>query len=291
MTVYLNGRYMPLEQACISPLDRGFLFADGVYEVIPSYGGVPFLLDAHLDRLGRSLAAIRLADPLPGPLWRQMLERLLIENPGGDRSIYVQVTRGAAPRDHAFPAGTPATVFATVSPITQPGPALAETGVAVVTMQDQRWGRCDIKSVALLANVLARQRAVDDNAVEAILLRDGLLTEGAASNVFVVRNGAVSTPPVTSAILPGITRAFLLDLLRAGGRVCHEESVPEAALRAADEIWLTSSTREVLPVTRIDGQAVGDGHPGTVWREARDLYRKARFELHGGVGTESIDEQ
>lgn len=287
MIAYLNGGYMPLETARISPLDRGFLFGDGVYEVIPSYGGVPFLLDAHLDRLGRSLAAIRLADPLPGAAWRQMLGRLLEKNPGDDRSIYVQVTRGTAPRDHAFPASTLATVFAMVSPITPPGSALPETGVAAVTLPDQRWGRCDIKSVALLANVLARQHAVDDGAAEAILLRDGFLTEGAASNVFVVTNGVVRTPPLTPAILPGITRSLLLDLLRARGRVCREEPIPEAELRTADEIWLTSSTREVLPVTRLDRQPVGHGRPGPMWREARDLYR----ETHSGAGMESSDDQ
>jgi len=273
---YLNGEYLPPEQACISPLDRGFLFGDGVYEVIPSYGGKLFLLDAHLERLGRSLAAIRLPDPIPGGGWSVMLERLLRENPGGDRSVYLQVTRGVAPRDHAFPGHATATVFAMVSPIAPQGPTVAGAGVSAITAPDQRWGRCDIKSVALLANVLARQQAADHAAVEAILLRDGLLTEGAASNVFVVTNDVVYTTPLGPAILPGITRDFLLGVLRAGGWDCREEPVPEGALRAADEIWLTSSTKEVLPVTRLDGQPVGDGQPGPVWREALDQYRQAR---------------
>ncbi len=285
MSVYLNGEYLPPEKACISPMDRGFLFGDGVYEVIPSYGGKLFLLEAHLERLGRSLAAIRLSDPMPDGGWSVMLERLLQENPGADRSVYLQVTRGPAPRDHVFPGHATATVFAMVSPIA-PGSAVSGTGVSAVTAPDQRWGRCDIKSVALLANVLARQQAADRAAIEAILLRDGLLTEGAASNVFVVTDGVVRTTPLGPAILPGVTRAFVLGVLRAGGRDCREEPVPEVELRAADEIWLTSSTKEVLPVTRLDGQPVGDGRPGPVWREALDRYRQERVRSLNVSGQE-----
>jgi D-alanine transaminase len=273
---YLNGAFLPREQACISPMDRGFLFGDGVYEVIPSYGGRLFLLDAHLERLRRSLAAIRLSDPMSDAGWREMLGRLLEENPGADRSVYLQVTRGVAPRDHVFPSQVSATVFAMVSPIQPAAPAVAERGVSVITLPDQRWGRCDIKSVALLANVLARQQAADQSAVEAILLRDRTLTEGAASNVFVVTDGVVRTPALSPAILPGVTRAFLLDVLRDGGQPCGEEPVSEEDLRAADEIWLTSSTKELIPVTRLDGQPVGSGLPGPVWREALDRYRQAR---------------
>ena len=286
MIAYLNGEYLPPEKACISPMDRGFLFGDGVYEVIPSYGGKLFLLDAHLERLGQSLAAIRLPDPTPDGGWPVMLERLLQENPGADRAVYLQVTRGAAPRDHAFPAHATATVFAMVSPIAPQGPAVAGAGVSAITAADERWGRCDIKSVALLANVLARQQAAERAAFEAILLRDGRLTEGAASNVFVVTDGVVRTTPLGPAILPGITRAFLLGVLRAGGRDCREEPVPEVELRAADEIWLTSSTKEVLPVTRLDGQPVGAGRPGPVWREALDRYRQARYRATEVRGNE-----
>ena len=287
MIAYLNGAYLPPEKACISPMDRGFLFGDGVYEVIPSYGGKLFLLEAHLERLGRSLAAIRLPDPLPDGGWSVMLERLLQENPGGDRSVYLQVTRGSAPRDHVFPGHATATVFAMVSPIAPQGPAVAGAGVSAITAPDQRWGRCDIKSVALLANVLARQQAADRASVEAILLRDGLLTEGAASNVFVVTDDVVRTTPLGTAILPGITRAFLLEVLRAEGRDCREEPITEADLRAADEIWLTSSTKEVLPVTRLDGQPVGDGRPGPFWREALDRYRQARYRSMHVSGKEA----
>ncbi|MFO8005806.1 D-amino acid aminotransferase [Thioalkalivibrio sp.] len=284
--VYLNGAYLPPEKASISPMDRGFLFGDGVYEVIPSYDGQMFLLDAHLERLRRSLSAIRLPDPMPDGGWRAMLQRLLQENPGADRSVYLQVTRGKAARDHAFPAQTAATVFAMVSPLAAQDPAVAETGVSAISVPDQRWGRCDIKSVALLANVLARQQAAEQAAVEAILLRDGLLTEGAASNVFVVRDGVVRTTALGPAILPGITRAFVLEVLRAGRQDCREEPITEADLRAADEIWLTSSTKEVLPVTRLDGRPVGTGRPGPVWRKALERYRQARVRATRGPGLE-----
>lgn len=278
MTVYLNGTFLAPEAACISPLDRGFLFADGVYEVIPSYGGRLFLLDAHLERLRRSLQAIRLADPEPAGGWGRMLDHLLALNPGGDRSVYLQVTRGSAPRDHVFPAAGGATVFAMVNPIAPPKPGLGEHGLAAITMPDQRWARCDIKSVALLPNVLARQQATEQGAVEAVLLRDGMLTEGAASNVFVVREGEVVTPPLGNAILPGITRQFLINLLLGHGQACREVPVAEEALRSADEIWLTSSTKELLPVTRLDGRPVGAGRPGPLWRRALAMYRRARDE-------------
>jgi D-alanine transaminase len=274
--VYLNGEYLPLEQAGISPLDRGFLFGDGIYEVIPSFDGVLFLLDAHLARLHRSLQAIRIDDPLPDGQWRVLLEQLLALNPGADRSIYLQITRGVAPRDHAFPRACTPTVFAMVSPI--PAPA-STPGVGAITLEDQRWGRCDIKAVALLANILARQQASEQGAAEAILLRAGQLTEGAASNVFVVRDGVIHTPALSPAILPGVTRDFLLERLRAANRPCVEGTVTESDLRSADEIWLSSSTKELLPVLRLDGQPVGVGVPGPVWADARDLYQQAKRTL------------
>jgi D-alanine transaminase len=290
VTVFLNGSFLPLEQAKVSPLDRGFLFGDGIYEVIPSYRGVPFLLDAHLERLRRSLSEIRLADPMGEAGWREMLEQLLALNPGGDRGIYLQVTRGVAPRDHAFPAATEATVFAMVNPIQPPRPELAEQGVGAILLPDERWGRCDIKAVTLLANVLARQTAFEQGAIEAILLREGRLTEGAASNVFVVRGGVVRTPPLDRGILPGITRRFVLDLLEGQSRPVFEETVAESDLRTADEIWLTSSTKEILAVTRLDGQPVGSGRPGPVWRETLDLYQRVKNESLGAVVRENGDD-
>lgn len=276
MIVYLNGAFVPLESASVSPLDRGFLFGDGIYEVIPSYGGEFFLLEEHIARLRRSLHEIRMPEPEPDQGWTGILRTLLELNPGGDRSVYLQVTRGAAPRDHAFPAHVAATVFAMVSAIPAPTSQMAERGVAAITLQDQRWGRCDIKAIALLPNVLARQQAIEQGAVEAILLRDGLLTEGAASNVFVVRGASVITPPLGHAILPGITRAFLVQALLDAGWDCREEPVSGSALQSADEIWLTSSTKEILPVTSVDGRPVGEGRPGPVWRRALEAFRVAR---------------
>jgi D-alanine transaminase len=276
MVVYLNGAFLPPDEAHVSPLDRGFLFGDGIYEVIPSYQGRFFLLDEHIARLRRSLREIRMPEPQPDQGWAGLLEQLLGLNPGGDRSVYLQVTRGAAARDHAFPKSTAATVFAMVSPIAPSSPDLSERGIAAILLPDQRWGRCDIKAVALLPNVLARQQAVEQGAVEALLLRDGMLTEGAASNVFVVSGGAVVTPPLGQEILPGVTRRFLLDTLREEGWDCREDPVPESVLRSADEIWLTSSTKELLPVTALDGRPVGGGRPGPVWKGALDVFRRAR---------------
>ncbi len=276
MIVYLNGEYLPLARAGISPLDRGFLFGDGVYEVIPAFDGVLFLLEAHLTRLSRSLQAIRLDDPLPGGQWRPLLERLLALNPGDDRSIYLQITRGVAARDHAFPqAGTP-TVFAMVTPIKAVDAIGAGPGVQAITLPDARWARCDIKAVALLANVLVRQQAVERGAAEAILLRDGQVTEGAASNVFAVCGGTLRTPALSTAILPGVTRAFLLALFRDGQMACVEGPISEPELRTADEIWLSSSTKELLPVLQLDGQPVGSGTPGPLWQRARDLYQRGK---------------
>ncbi len=287
MTVFLNGRYLPLEQAKVSPLDRGFVFGDGIYEVIPSYQGVLFLLDAHLERLRRSLSEIRLPDPMGESGWRGMLEHLLELNPGGDRGIYLQITRGVAPRDHAFPAATEATVFAMVTPIKPQRPETTAQGVGAILLPDERWGRCDIKAITLLANVLARQTAVEQGAIEAILLRDGRLTEGAASNVFVVHGDVVRTPPLDRGILPGITRRFVLDLLEGHSRPVFEEAILESDLRTADEIWLTSSTKEILAVTRLDGQPVGVGRPGPVWRETLDGYQRAKNDALGARVSEN----
>ena len=274
-----NGDFLPLDSVCISPLDRGFLFGDSVYEVIPSYGGEPFMLDEHLDRLARSLAGIRLADPYPRAEWEALLRRLLRENGGdraGDLGIYLQVTRGVAARDHAFPQAAQPTVFAMVSPIRVLADSVHREGVAAVTGEDHRWGRCDIKATTLLANVLARQAATEQGAVEAILLGGGQVTEGAASNVFAVIDDTVVTPPLAQSLLPGITRALVIRLVRECGFALVERSLTEDELRAAREIWLTSSTREVLPVTRLDAVPVGDGLPGPVWRAVHAAYQAAK---------------
>lgn len=282
-TVYLNGEFLPLEQARVSVSDRGFVFGDGVYEVIPVYGGRPFRLAQHLARLARSLGEIRLPDPLSRDDWRRCLETLVARNGGGDQSLYVQVTRGCAPRDHAFPKDVRPTVFCASSPL-KPLPAdLAENGVAAITCDDIRWQRCDIKAITLLSNILLRQQAVDQGAAEAILIRDGVVTEGAASNVFIVRRGVLVTPAKGPFLLPGVTRDLVLELAAANGVACEEASFTPGALRHADEVWLTSSTREILPVARLDGRPVADGRPGPVWQRLITLYQayKQRLREHG----------
>ncbi len=282
-TVHLDGAWLPLSQARVPVLDRGFIFGDGVYEVIPVYGRRPFRLPQHLARLERSLAAIRLDPPLDARGWTALIDELLARNPGGDRSVYLQVTRGPARRDHAFPRAPTPTVFAMVSPLNPPDPALLEEGAAAVVLEDIRWSRCDIKSVNLLANILLRQQAVERGALEAILVRDGQVTEGAASNVFIVRAGEIRTPPTSRFMLPGITRDLVLELARAHGLPCREVPVSESELRGADEIWITSSTREVLPVTRLDGRPVGTG-PGPVWRRIMPLYQEYKRSLREAAG-------
>jgi len=279
-TVYLNGVFLPIDQACVPVLDRGFLFGDGVYEVIPVYGGNLFRLEQHLQRLDHSLAGVRIGNPLSRTLWRDTLDELVERNGGGDQSIYFQVTRGAAPkRDHAFPANVLPTVFMMSTPLAPLPADLAQNGIAAITLADIRWQMCDIKAITLLPNVLLRQEALDKGAAEAILLRDGLAVEGAASNLFIVKDGAIITPPKGPQLLPGITRDLILELA-AAHQVSHREAViTEAELRAADEIWLTSSTREILPVTRLDGQAVSGGKPGPVWARMIGLYQDYKRTL------------
>jgi D-alanine transaminase len=282
---YLNGQFMPLDEARISPLDRGFLFADGVYEVIPAYEGRLFRLDEHLRRLDSSLNAIELPNPLSTAEWIAMFNRLIEQNGGGNIYIYLQITRGAAAkRDHAFPIPpVPATVFAMTGQIATPAADMPDTtpGVAVITLDDIRWSRCDIKSVALLANVLMRQQAVSEGAAEAILIRDGFATEGSASNFFIVRQGLIITPPKSHLILPGITRDLVVELAHRHGMAVAEREVTEAELKSADEIWLSSSTREVVPVTRLNGHPLGDGQPGPVWRTMARHYVDFKRSLCG----------
>jgi D-alanine transaminase len=277
--VYLNGEYLPLEQARIPVLDRGFLFGDGVYEVIPAYGGRLFRLDEHLERLDNSLRTIRIDPPHEHGRWREILQRL-VAGGEGDQSVYLQVTRGAHhKRDHAIPPGLTPTVFAMATPIPPPDPAIAERGVQAVTREDIRWHRCDIKAVTLLAAVLLRQEAAEEGAIEAILVRDDLATEGAASNLFIVLDGVIVTPPKGADLLPGITRDLVLELAAEHGLAHREGPITRRELAQADEVWLTSSTREVMPVTRLDGSPVGDGRPGPVWRRVVGLYRDYKARL------------
>lgn len=276
---YLNGAFGPLHELRVSVLDRGFIFGDGVYEVVPVYGARLFRLEEHLARLENSLSAVAMGNPHPREEWSSLLAALVEHNGGGDQAVYVQVTRGAAPRNHAFPDDTPLTVFAMSKLLAE---RLEPPPVGAVTRPDNRWGRCDIKSTALLANVLLRQQAVEVGASEALLLRDGQLTEGAASNVFVVREDFVVTPPKGPAILPGITRDLVIELAQAADLPCIEGRVSEAALRDAAEIWMTSSTMEVTPVVELDGVPVGSGHPGPVWKKMNGLFQAYKQRIRAG---------
>lgn len=278
---WLNGRFLTLAEARVSPLDRGFLFGDAVYEVVPVYDGVPFRLEEHLQRLQRSLAETRIPEPFGISNWSGIIAGLIERAGGGNLSVYLQVTRGEAPRDHAFPGVRP-TVFAMISPMTLPGRVALERGVSAVTRLDIRWRRCDIKSTSLIGNVLLRQEAVENDAAEAILIRDGYAVEGAATNLFVVSGGVVLTPGIGGDLLPGITRGVVLELLRRHGIAFEERQIPETELRSAPEIWITSSTKEVLAVTRLDGVAVGDGRPGPVWQRVSSLLHEERISSAPG---------
>ena len=279
---YLNGSYLPLSEARISPLDRGFLYADGVYEVMPVYGGRPFRFAAHSDRLARSLAAISMEDPHTPDEWRQLLGTLIERNGGADQYVYWQVTRGAQfGRSHAPLPNVPRTVFAFCAPLPPASAAALEQGVACVTAADTRWARCDIKSVALLANVLLRQLSVDAGAAETILLRDGELTEASASAVHVVLGGEVLMPPNSRRILPGTTRGAIEEMAARAGIHWRVVPVSEAQLRAADEVWISAATREVQAVTSLDGHAVGSGRPGPLWRRVYDELQRYKQQLAG----------
>jgi D-alanine transaminase len=275
---YLNGEFLPLADARIPVLDRGFIFGDGVYEVIPAYGRMLFRLEEHLARLAYSLRSIRLANPHDARAWATLLRTVVDRNPWDDQSVYLQVTRGVAPRSHEFPQ-TPPTVFIMANPLKTPPPESRERGVAVVTREDYRWRRCDIKSVSLLANVLLRQEAEDAGAAETVLLRDGNVTEASASNVYVVKNGAIASPPKDNLILPGITYDLVLELARAAGLPVEVRPVAAGELFAADEVWLSSSTREVQPVTRVDDKPVGTGKPGPGFARMYQLFQEYKARV------------
>lgn len=271
--IYLNGQFMPIDKACVSVLDRGFIFGDGVYEVIPVYSRKPFRLTEHLDRLQHSLNGIRLRNPYTNDEWRQLLAQIIEKNEGEDQSVYLHITRGVAKRDHAFP-DVPPTIFIMSNPLMPPAPELLENGVTAITASDNRWIRCDIKAISLLPNVLLRQLAVDERAAETILIRDGYLTEGSASNIFVVKDQVLLAPPKSHLMLPGITYDVTLELA-AEHDIAHEvREVSEDELLTAEEIMLTSSTREIMAITHLNGTAVGSGKPGSKFRQLHQLYQQ-----------------
>jgi D-alanine transaminase len=278
MTVYLNGRFLPLEDAKISVLDRGFIYGDGVYELIPVYGRKPFRLKQHLARLQRSLDGIRLANPHSDAEWERIIRDLIARMPFDDQGVYFQVTRGVAKRDHAFPSGTAPTVFMMSNPLVLPSPEQVERGVAVVTARDERWLHCDLKTISLLGNVLARQLAVDGGAAEAVLFRDGHLTEASASNVLIVRDGVVVAPPKDNQILPGITYDAAFELAREGRMEAEIRPIPREEALHADEMWLSSSTKEILAVTTVDGQPFAGGRPGPLFRKIYALFQASKLK-------------
>ena len=272
--VFLNGSFLPLEQAKVSVLDRGFIFGDGVYELIPVYSRAPFRMDGHLARLERSLAAVGIRNPYAREKWREVILGLIERQPGEDQAVYLQVTRGVARRDHAFPDGVEPTVFAMSNPLVNPPAELVDKGAVAVSAVDNRWLRCDIKSISLIGNVLLRQVSAAVGAAETVLFRDGLLTEASASNVFVVKNGLVLSPPKSNLILPGITYDVVVEIAAELKIPVEFRDVREAEVRAADELWVTSSSKEILAVVELDGKPVGDGKPGPVFRRAWQGYQE-----------------
>jgi D-alanine transaminase len=281
---YLNGAYKPLSQAQVSVLDRGFLFGDGIYDVAPVYGRKLFRFDEHMARLERSLAKIRIANPLSREAWLERCRKLvaaLAETEGADdQVVYIQVTRGVAPRDHVMPEGIAPTVFMMSNPMKPPTAEQRHGGVACTTARDFRWERGDIKSISLLGNVLARQMSADHGAVETIMFRDGWLTEAAACNVWIVKDGAFLGPPKSEHVLEGIRVDLLHELCEEEGIAYNLKPISEADVRSADEVILSSATKEVLPVTKLDGEPVGHGalrgKPGPVYARLHEAYQRAK---------------
>jgi D-alanine transaminase len=279
-TVFLNDTFLPAEQAKVSVYDRGFLFGDGVYEVIPVYGRQPFRLQAHLSRLQNSLDGIHLNNPFDEARWTQLITQLIEQNDSDNQVVYLQVTRGVAPREHVFPEGVKPTVFMMSNPLNSLPESYKEQGIKAITVDDIRWQRCDIKAIALLPNTMLRQQAHEQGAGEAILIRDGVMTEGSASNSYAVFDGVIYTAAKDNTVLPGITRDFVLELAAKANIAFKEESVTAERLTQADEIWISSSTRELLPVTTLDDKPVGLGIPGPIWQQLDELYQRDKLEAN-----------
>ncbi|OJY56317.1 D-amino acid aminotransferase [Thiobacillus sp. 0-1251] len=284
MSVYLNGQFLPLAEAKVSVLDRGFVFGDGVYELVPVYSGKPFRLDAHLRRLQFSLDGIRLANPHSVGEWRERILQLIAQQDFADQSVYIQVTRGTPAegqplRDHAFPSNVSPTVFMFAQPLVTATSAQKAAGVCAVSAVDNRWLRCNIKAISLLANLLLRQQAVDADCAETVMLRDGFLTEGAASNIFVVKDDVLRAPPPSSLMLTGITYDVVLELAAAHDIPHEVRAITEAEVRGADELWMTSSTKEIMAIVALDGVPVGAGVPGPLARRMDALYQTFKQQV------------
>jgi D-alanine transaminase len=281
MTVYLNGQFLPIAEAKVSVLDRGFIFGDGAYEVIPVYSRHIFRLQEHLQRLRRSLDSIKLSNPYNDDEWTKIIRELVARNEPEDQYLYLHITRGVAKRDHAFPNPPVApTVFLLSNPLNTPPTALLQTGISAITAPDNRWLRCDIKAISLLPNVLLRQMAIDAGCAETIMIRDNeFLTEGSASNIFVVKNGVLLAPPKDHLMLPGITYDVVLELASANGIPHQVRKVLVNEVCEADELLLTSSTKEILAITQLDGQQIGTGKPGAMFAKLHALYQTFKQEV------------
>jgi D-alanine transaminase len=277
--IFLNGRYMPIEEAMVPVLDRGFIFGDGIYEVVPVYSRVPFRLDEHLARLERSLAAVRIQNPYTRGEWRAIVERIVAAQPFEDQGVYFQVTRGVAKRDHAFPKGVAPTVFMMANPLVTPSAEDVARGGIAVSALDYRWQRCDIKSISLIGNCLLRQASAEIGAAETILFREGKLTEASASNAFIVKDGVIQSPPKSNLILPGITYDVVIELAASAGLPMRLREVTEAEVRAADELWVTSSSKEVFPIVELDGKPIGNGKPGPTFQHMHRLYQDFKHKV------------
>jgi len=271
--VYLNGKFVPLSGAQVSVLDRGFIYGDGVYELVPIYHRQPFRMTPHLKRLQRSLDGIQLANPHTEAQWAALIAELVAKSPHDHQGVYFQITRGVAKRDHAFPKDVPPTVFMMSNPLATPSTAQVEGGVAVVTAEDNRWHRCDLKTISLVGNVLMRQLAADHDAIETVMFRDGFLTEASASNVLIVKDGTIIVPPKDNLILPGITFDATIEFAQQAGIPLLMRPISRAEALAADELWLSSSTKEVLAITAVDGKPFRGGKPGPVFRKMWNVFQ------------------
>ncbi len=281
-TVFLNGEFMPIEEAKISPLDRGFIFGDGVYEVVPFYNGRGLRLHEHLVRLQKSMDALYLTNPYPLEKWKAHMTALVEKNGGGNVGVYLQMTRGVAKRDFPPPMGITPTVFMMVNPLATPKPEIYLNGISCVTLDDSRWLRCQVKSTALLGAVLLKHEASMGGGDDAVMFRDGYLTESTASNIAIVKNGVILCPPMDNLILGGITYVLMMELAEKNKLPIEVRRVSRREVLSADEIWILSSTKEVCPITKLDGKPVGDGKPGGVFKKMRQLFDDYKRDLIAG---------
>ena len=281
--VFLNKQYLPIGQANVSVLDRGFLFGDGIYEVIPVFGSKPLREDEHLSRLDNSLRRVGMDNPYQRSEWQQLFQVIIEKNPGEDRAIYLQITRGHYDvRDLSVPEKQELTVFVMVMHVNPVDISVIEKGLRAVTVDDFRWHACDIKSISLMANVMLKQKAIEAGVDDALLVRDGNATEGTASNLFIVKDRVLVTPPKSNLLLPGITRDLVVELAEKNNIRCEMRDIAKHELSLADEIWLTSSTREIAPIVELDGNPVGDGKAGDCWRSLMNYYQLYKKDLREG---------